>query len=90
MTVQFATHKEMKLQVNDFDVVAGSRRMAGMIVGAQELNLTLRTIPNSFAPDTLAAIDTLLDTVSAQHGVTIPLAIESGSRAWGFPSPDSD
>jgi hypothetical protein len=22
--------------------------------------------------------------------VTIPLAIESGSRAWGFPSPDSD
>lgn len=25
-----------------------------------------------------------------EHRVAIPLAIESGSRAWGFPSPDSD
>lgn len=28
--------------------------------------------------------------VEASHGVRILLAIESGSRAWGFPSPDSD
>ncbi len=26
----------------------------------------------------------------AAHEVRLPLAIESGSRAWGFPSPDSD
>ena len=28
--------------------------------------------------------------IRAEHGVHIPLAVESGSRAWGFPSPDSD
>ncbi|MCW5777822.1 MAG: nucleotidyltransferase domain-containing protein, partial [Phycisphaeraceae bacterium] len=38
----------------------------------------------------MARIDTLLDRVAAEHGVFLPLAIESGSRAWGFPSPDSD
>jgi predicted nucleotidyltransferase len=32
----------------------------------------------------------MLERVRADHGVAIPLAIESGSRAWGFPSPDSD
>ena len=42
------------------------------------------------APDKVAQIDTLLDRAVAEHGVHIPLAIESGSRAWGFPSPDSD
>lgn len=31
-----------------------------------------------------------LDEVEAQHGVRILYACESGSRAWGFPSPDSD
>jgi len=31
-----------------------------------------------------------LDDIRVCHGVVIPLAIESGSRAWGFPSPDSD
>lgn len=39
---------------------------------------------------TVAAIDARLDDVQSAHGVTIPLAIESGSRAWGFPSQDSD
>lgn len=31
-----------------------------------------------------------LDRVSEQHQIQIILAIESGSRAWGFPSKDSD
>jgi predicted nucleotidyltransferase len=31
-----------------------------------------------------------LDRIESENGVRILLAIESGSRAWGFPSPDSD
>lgn len=31
-----------------------------------------------------------LDRLSEQHQIQIILAIESGSRAWGFPSRDSD
>jgi predicted nucleotidyltransferase len=52
--------------------------------------MTLRNIPAEMDPAKVAQIDGLLDQVVAQHGVLIPLAIESGSRAWGFPSPDSD
>jgi len=37
-----------------------------------------------------AAIQAFLDRIERQHGVTIPYACESGSRAWGFASPDSD
>jgi predicted nucleotidyltransferase len=37
-----------------------------------------------------AAIQALLDRIERQYGVTIPYACESGSRAWGFASPDSD
>jgi predicted nucleotidyltransferase len=40
--------------------------------------------------DCVAQIDRLLDRATAEHGVFVPLAVESGSRAWGFPSPDSD
>lgn len=39
---------------------------------------------------TVTQIDARLAAIRAEHHVTIPLAIESGSRAWGFPSPDSD
>jgi predicted nucleotidyltransferase len=35
-------------------------------------------------------VSAALGTIRRDHGVSIPLAIESGSRAWGFPSPDSD
>ena len=31
-----------------------------------------------------------LTEIEQKHDVTIIAAIESGSRAWGFPSPDSD
>jgi predicted nucleotidyltransferase len=40
--------------------------------------------------EAVAAVDSALAAIRQEHGVRIPLAIESGSRAWGFPSPDSD
>src|SRR5215510_11136002 len=39
---------------------------------------------------TRGAILRKLDQVERAHGVRILYAAESGSRAWGFPSPDSD
>lgn len=52
--------------------------------------MSLRTVPDSMDPAVVAAVDAELDRVAAEHNVSIRLAIESGSRAWGFPSPDSD
>ena len=31
-----------------------------------------------------------LDTIEKKYNVRILLAVESGSRAWGFAAPDSD
>ena len=42
------------------------------------------------APEMRAAITQRLSEVEGRHGVRVLYAIESGSRAWGFPSPDSD
>ena len=50
----------------------------------------LRTVPAAMDAGIVAAIDERLLGVERAHGVAIPWAIESGSRAWGFPSPDSD
>lgn len=52
--------------------------------------MTLRHIPPEMDAAQVARVDALLDRVVAEHAVHLPLAIESGSRAWGFPSPDSD
>lgn len=49
-----------------------------------------RQIPSSFAPTAVAEIDHRLSAIEREEHVTIALAVESGSRAWGFPSPDSD
>lgn len=50
----------------------------------------LRNIPDKMCKSAVASVDARLAAVQAEHAVAIPLAIESGSRAWGFPSPDSD
>lgn len=52
--------------------------------------MSLRSIPAEMDAAKVAQIDGLLDRAATEHGVLVPLAIESGSRAWGFPSPDSD
>ncbi|KQO64412.1 nucleotidyltransferase [Curtobacterium sp. Leaf261] len=51
---------------------------------------SLRSVPDALDSDVVSAIDQRLDGVERDHDVVIPWAIESGSRAWGFPSPDSD
>lgn len=50
----------------------------------------LRSVPADFDHFPLAEIDSRLADIVRNEGVAIGLAIESGSRAWGFPSPDSD
>jgi predicted nucleotidyltransferase len=52
--------------------------------------MSLRSIPPEMNGEKVALIDTLLDRIAREHDVFLPLAIESGSRAWGFASPDSD
>lgn len=49
-----------------------------------------RAIPDNFDPLVVEEIDGRLAAVEREQNVRIPIAIESGSRAWGFPSPDSD
>lgn len=44
----------------------------------------------SVAPEIEAVIQSKLTALERDHDVRILFAIESGSRAWGFPSPDSD
>ena len=48
------------------------------------------TLTDGFDAATVERIQTRLDEVERDHGVWVLWAVESGSRAWGFPSPDSD
>lgn len=52
--------------------------------------MSLRSIPADMDAGKVAAIDAMLDRIAGEHRVFLPLAVESGSRAWGFASPDSD
>lgn len=42
------------------------------------------------APPVRSEIERRLSAIERQEGARFLLAVESGSRAWGFPSPDSD
>jgi len=42
------------------------------------------------SPEVQSLIEQRLASIAAEYQVTILHACESGSRAWGFPSPDSD
>lgn len=47
-------------------------------------------MPENVTPEARSLIESRLASISAEHQITIIHACESGSRAWGFPSPDSD
>ena len=44
---------------------------------------------DGFDPEAVTEIKSRLASVR-EHGIRIGFAIESGSRAWGFPFPDRD
>lgn len=48
------------------------------------------TLTDGFDAATVERIQARLNEVERDHGVRVLWAVESGSRAWGFPSPDSD
>jgi uncharacterized protein len=52
--------------------------------------LVMQNIPNDMDKIIVAQINARIEKIKTDNNIKIPLAIESGSRAWGFPSPDSD
>lgn len=47
-------------------------------------------IAPTLPPDVFGEANVRLGRVEAEENITVVFAVESGSRAWGFPSPDSD
>lgn len=45
---------------------------------------------DDIAPEARAEIERRLARIAEEEGIRILMAVESGSHAWGFPSPDSD
>ncbi len=54
------------------------------------MHLKLNTAPKLIPEDVREEIMLRLAATEAEHNVRILLAVESGSRAWGFASPNSD
>jgi predicted nucleotidyltransferase len=50
----------------------------------------LRALGAGCDPAVVAAVDERLRWVAERENAVVLLAVESGSRAWGFPSPDSN
>ena len=50
----------------------------------------MRNVPDTLDRSVVAEIDARLERVAADECVAVSWAVESGSRAWGFASTDSD
>ncbi len=65
----------------------GAGRMAAASLEPEDMTESSQT---PMAAEARAEIERRLAAIEAEEGVEVLFAVESGSRAWGFPSPDSD
>ena len=68
---------------------AEKNRLRAEIEGKQGLSLRMIS-GGTIMRDIQKEIQEHLDAIEVKHQVKVLLAVESGSRAWGFASPDSD
>ncbi len=75
------------------EILPEPRCVQGLALGAfchqPELPMNTPT-DDPIDPAVRREIKQRLDAVEATDDVRVLMAVESGSRAWGFPSPDSD